>query len=101
VFSKVPLSISFRRSLAGDNLAHWHNLVAKIAHVRLNDRADVFRWGFTQNWQFTVKSIYSTLITGNIWHNKFLWKLKLPLKIKILLWYLNKGVTLTKDNLAR
>ena len=29
------------------------------------------------------------------------WKVKLPLKIKIFLWYLNKGVILTKDNLVK
>jgi hypothetical protein len=62
--------------------------------------ADVFRWGLTQNGQFTVKSVYSSLIMGNIWQNRFLWKLKVPLKIKIFLRYLNKGVTLTKDNLV-
>ena len=33
--------------------------------------------------------------------NKFLWKLKIPLKIKIFLWYLQQGVILTKDNLAK
>lgn len=30
-----------------------------------------------------------------------LWKLKVPLKIKIFMWYLIKGVVLTKDNLAK
>jgi hypothetical protein len=40
--------------------------------------------------------MYSALITGNIWQNRFLWKLKLPLRIKIFLWYLNKGVIVTK-----
>jgi hypothetical protein len=30
-----------------------------------------------------------------------LWKIKVPLKIKIILWYLHKGVTLTEDNLAK
>jgi hypothetical protein len=49
VFSKIPQNISFRRSLLGDNLAHWHNLVSTVAHLRLNDTDDVFRWGFTQN----------------------------------------------------
>jgi hypothetical protein len=34
-------------------------------------------------------------------YNNIIWKLKLPLKIKIFLWYLYKGVILTKDNLAR
>jgi hypothetical protein len=31
----------------------------------------------------------------------FNWKVKLPLKIKIFLWYLNRGVVLTKDNLVK
>jgi hypothetical protein len=29
------------------------------------------------------------------------WKIKLPLKIKVFLWFLQKGVTLTKSNLKR
>jgi len=33
--------------------------------------------------------------------NKSIWKLKLSLKIKIFLWYLQRGVILTKDNLAK
>jgi hypothetical protein len=33
-------------------------------------------------------------------HRK-IWKWKLPLKIKIFLWFLQKGVVLTKDNLAK
>jgi hypothetical protein len=31
---------------------------------------------------------------------KPLWKMKIPLKIKIFLWCLGKGVTATKDNLS-
>jgi hypothetical protein len=33
-------------------------------------------------------------------HRK-IWKWKLPLKIKIFLWFLKKGITLTKDSLAK
>jgi hypothetical protein len=29
---------------------------------------------------------------------KYIWKLKIPLKIKICMWFLNKKVILTKDN---
>jgi hypothetical protein len=101
VFSTVPLNISFRRSLRGDTLQSWYELIAKVADVRLNDREDKFRWGHTENGIFTVRSMYNTIIVQNIWENRLLWKLKLPLKIKIFLWYLNKGVTLTKDNLVR
>ena len=46
--------------------------------------------------------MYRAITTTNIIpHNHIIWKLKLPLKIKIFMWYLIKGVTLTKDNLAR
>jgi hypothetical protein len=33
--------------------------------------------------------------------NKVSWKLKLPLKIKIFMWFLLKGVILTEDNLLK
>jgi hypothetical protein len=45
--------------------------------------------------------MYNAMTIGSIWHNRLIWKLKLPLKIKTFLWYLNKGVILIKDNLVR
>jgi hypothetical protein len=37
VFSMIPLNISFRRGLVGNNLIYWHNLVARVANTRLTD----------------------------------------------------------------
>ncbi|CAL4918480.1 unnamed protein product [Urochloa decumbens] len=34
-------------------------------------------------------------------HNSLLWKIRIPCKIKIFLWYIQKGVLLTKDNLVK
>jgi hypothetical protein len=34
-------------------------------------------------------------------YNNKLWKLKIPLRIKVFGWYLRKGVILTKNNLAK
>jgi hypothetical protein len=46
--------------------------------------------------------MYQYLINHNThFSNKFIWKLKIPLKIKIFLWYVQQGVILTKDNLAK
>jgi hypothetical protein len=33
--------------------------------------------------------------------NKMIWKLKIPLKIKVFLWNLGRGALLTKDNLTK
>jgi hypothetical protein len=81
VFSMVPLNISFRRSLRGGTLQSWYELVAKVADIKLNDREDRFHWGHTKNGIFTVRSMYNVIIVQNIWENRLLWKLKLPLKI--------------------
>jgi len=102
VFDRVPLNVSFRRTLTGHNLYLWHDLVACISHVQLNNDADAFRWNLTQAGTFTVSSMYNALISnGNVQFDKHLWKLKMPLKIKIFMWYLKRGVILTKDNLIR
>jgi hypothetical protein len=82
MLTTVPLHISFRRSLRG-TLRLWHNLVAKVVDVRLNDNEDEFRWGLSPNGIFQVRSMYNTMIVDNIWNNRLLWKLKLPLKIKV------------------
>ena len=31
----------------------------------------------------------------------YLWKLKIPLKVKIFMWFLDRKVVLTKDNLSK
>ena len=58
--------------------------------------------GLYQNGLFSVKSMYiALLIAETAPYNTLIWKLKLPLKIKVFMWYLYKGVVLTKDNLVR
>ena len=58
----------------------------------------------TSEWSghFSVNSFYNFLIgNGQVRHDQIVWKLKIPIKIKIFAWYLRRGVTLTKDNLAK
>jgi hypothetical protein len=68
----------------------------------------VFRWSLHEkheNGKFSVGFMYNALIIPDIPINKInndkLWKLKLPLCIKVFGWYLRKGVILTKDNLTK
>ena len=49
-----------------------------------------------------MKSMYAALMDEKVLPiNQPLWKLKIPLKIKVFIWLLHRGVILTKDNLAR
>ena len=80
----------------------WNNLTARLTNITLNHERDDFKWNLDQTCVFTVKSHYLGLIYQNIPNtNKKLWELKIPLKIKIFLWYIKRGVILTKDNMAR
>jgi hypothetical protein len=45
--------------------------------------------------------MYAALINNGVKLSQNIWQIKLPMKIKIFLCYLKRGVTLTKDNLAR
>ena len=97
-----PLNISFRRALMDNKLVEWQDLVAQIAHVNLVDGTDTFRWNLTKSGLYSVRSLYLHLInTQPPFQHKMIWKLKIPLKIKIFLWFLERGILLTKDNLAK
>jgi hypothetical protein len=102
VFSIVPLNISFRRGLVHQLRAQWFQLVTLVAYTNLTIIRDSFRWDLTANGLFYVQSLYQAILNnGMVRDNKDLWKLKIPLKIKVFMWYLKRGVTLTKDNLAK
>jgi hypothetical protein len=63
MFSTISLNISFRRGLVGNNHTLWYRLDASVAHVRLIDGHDKFKWGLLQNGIFSVRSMYKALIT--------------------------------------
>jgi hypothetical protein len=105
VLASSPPDVMFRRDLSGQRLVDWNALLQRLASVHLQDGHDVFRWSLHENGKFSVGSMYNALITPDIpidkINNDKLWKLKLPLRIKVFGWYLRKGVILTKDNLAK
>jgi hypothetical protein len=102
VLETIPLNVSFRRAIVGKNLEDWYVIVWKVANVNLTSHLDQFIWKTNKEGLFTVNSMYKLLMFDEVIPRKSLiWKLRIPLKIKIFLWYLNKGVILTKDNLAK
>ena len=103
VLGSSPPNISFRRDLIGPRLVSWHNLLSRLDSINLTQGWDVFRWNLTTSGSFTMDSMYRALTHSEVptSNNKKIWKSKIPLKVKIFMWYLRRGVVLTKDNLAR
>ncbi|WVZ66350.1 hypothetical protein U9M48_015586, partial [Paspalum notatum var. saurae] len=102
VLNSVPLNVSFRRTLIGDNLVSWYELVSKVANISLAKGNDEFKWDLNKERAYSVQSLCNVLIQDkSLPRNSKLWKLKIPLKIKIFLWYLKNRVILTKDNLVK
>jgi hypothetical protein len=45
--------------------------------------------------------MFVALINNGVRLSREIWRAKMPMKIKIFIWYLKRGVILTKDNLSR
>jgi hypothetical protein len=86
----------------GEKLQRWNELVAKVAFVQLDDQCDSIKWNLTKQGTFTMQSMYQNLVNQIAFPlNKLVWKLKIPLKIKVFVWFVLKGVILTKDNMLK
>jgi hypothetical protein len=102
VMSLTPINIGFQRQLTGNKWDEWIHLCQRLMEINFNDEQDKFVWGLTSLGNFSVKSMYANMLDGHIRYLlKYLWKHKIPLKIKICIWLLSKKILLTRDNLAQ
>jgi hypothetical protein len=83
------LNIHFRRSLNPADLESWSALREELALCNLSEGQDRVSWALEPSGLFSVNSMYNHLLQGAAWPcAKFIWKAKLPLKIKIFTWQL-------------
>ena len=102
VLQSNPLNIQFRRSLVGGRWDAWLHLVRRLMDVHLSDEVDSIHWRLTMNGIFSMKHMYMDLVdSGPIPISIHIWKIKVPLRIKVFMWFVHKEVVLTKDNLAK
>jgi hypothetical protein len=102
VLETQPINLTFRRGLNDNKWLQWLHLYQRLITINLTTESDKFIWKLNDSGIFTVKSMYLDMMNGHtIYLRKYLWKLKIPLKIKIFMWFLNNKVLLTKDNLAK
>lgn len=102
VLGSSPFNIEFRRAIVGDKRTMWLHLVHRLVTINLSQEPDVFHWKIHTSGVFSVKSMYADLINiGLVFRKKYIWKIKVLLKIKIFMWYFDRGVDVKKDNLAK
>jgi len=101
VLRSAPLNIGFRRILADNKWIRSLHLVSRRMSVHLSDSEDTFKWNLIDYRCFTVRSMYLDLLNGQTVFLKYIWKIKVPLKIRIFIWFLHRKEILTKDNLVK
>jgi hypothetical protein len=85
-----------------DGILIWLHLVHQLMQVQLSNKKDIFVWGLTRSDEYTVTSLYSDLLNDNTKYlKKYIWKMKVPLKIKVFMWFLRRKEILTIDNLIK
>jgi uncharacterized protein Usg len=86
VLAQTPLNITFRTILSGNKWTSWVSLCRKLMRVNLNEDNDRFVWDLTPTGLLRVKSMYEDLMSDHTrFLRKYLWKVKVPLKIKIFM----------------
>jgi len=94
--------LTFTRWLPPFLFEQWISVINQAFSYNFADSKDIITWSWGKGGKFTSKSMYDHLSLDESGSNfKHLWKAKLPYKIKIFLWLLEKGVILTKDNLIK
>ena len=102
IMQGTPLNIQLRRVLVGNRWEAWLHLVRRLMEVQLHHQPDQLCWKLTRSGQFTVKSMYIDVINSSVIpSSKHVWKVKVPSKIKVFMWFVHKQVILTKDNLVK
>jgi hypothetical protein len=82
-------SANFRRPLSVREYERWSELKGEPAGLVLDEEgSDMVKWGLEKNGLFSTKSLYRFITDGGAASRLagYLWKCKIPLKIKFFLW---------------
>jgi len=94
--------MNFYKWLHNPLFEEWLGVVERAYSFNFSSQKDIVTWKWNSKKAFTTKSVYNQLSSGSE-SNRFnhIWKSKIPYKIKIFTWLLEKGAVLTKDNMIR
>jgi hypothetical protein len=101
VFDVVVGMLRFRREMVGEPIEQCLNLKKLLESVTLNNEPDRLIWKLTNIGEFLVKSMYLAMQCNDVVPYTFLWKIKIPHRVKTFLWLVLKGSILTRDILLQ
>ncbi|XP_020251027.1 uncharacterized protein LOC109828435 [Asparagus officinalis] len=94
--------IKFKRQLTGSLVFQFLNLLNLIKDTKFVQKEDSRIWLWETNGIFSVKSFYQFLIDGGLRFDcADIWKLSIPLKVKIMVWLALRQSLNTKDILTK
>jgi hypothetical protein len=101
VISSNFQALTFRRRLTGGLGDAYNDLITQCSDVLLSEEEDNSVWLLGSK-GFSVNSLYKEMKSSLIdVPSNFLWKTRLPHKIKVFLWLVRYKKILTKDNLFK
>ena len=93
--------VPFDRWLPPILFEEWMGVINDTFSFNFRQQADEIGWKWESKKKFTTKSTYEHLTPHARVHFDHIWKAKIPYKIKIFTWLLEKNAILTKYNLIR
>jgi hypothetical protein len=75
----------FRRLLYGETLQQWQEVKRLVDDFQLVEEPDSVKWKIGCSEKFRVKDLYLQLRAEGSFSQKFLWKIKILIKVRIFL----------------
>ena len=84
--------IDFRRNFGETKFAEWEELTELVENVVLSEAQDRLHWILEKSGKFTTSSLYKHIMNTGVRdvHMLLIWKAKIPLKIKIFRWQIDR-----------
>jgi len=80
----------------------WMSVLEETFAYNFENQSDKVSWKWGGKGVFTNKSVYEHITSGQSSASfAHIWQARLPYKIKIFTWLLEKNVVLTKDNMVK
>ena len=77
----------------GNRWEAWLHLVRRLMDVQLSQQPDQLYCKLTENGVCSGKSMYVDVINSSVIpSSKHVWKVKVPLRIKVFMWFVHKQV---------